>query len=233
MRALVIVHDPGSEAVLVGDRLEHHGFTLDRYEITTVVNHPVGSVDEIGDPNDYDLIVPMGSIWSVYDTDRIGSWVGDELEYLRRADEADVPVFGVCFGAQALAAALGGRVVRSETPQVGWHPLEVDPGVGLPSGPWMQWHYDRFEPPTDATVLAEDGIGVQAFAIRRHLGVQFHPEVTRAHLDYWMDLSGTEELDDLGISLQDLLDETSQREGEVVHRTNQLVDWFLNDIAKL
>lgn len=68
--------------------------------------------------------------------------------------------------------------------------------------------------------------------MRRHLGVQFHPEVTRAHLDYWMDLSGTDELDDLGINLADLLAETSTREPEVRQRTNQLVDWFITDIAK-
>ncbi len=232
MRALVIVHDPGSEAVLVGDRLEHHGFTLDRFEITTVANDPVGSAVELGDPTDYDLIVPMGSIWSVYDTDRIGSWISDELDFLRLADDADVPVFGVCFGAQALASALGGRVTRSSQPQVGWHPLDIAIDCGMPSGPWMQWHYDCFEPPTDATVLAQDQIGVQAFTVRRHLGVQFHPEVTRAHLDYWMDLSGTEELDDLGINLAELLEETSAREPEVRQRTNQLVDWFITDIAK-
>ncbi len=232
MRALVIVHDRGSDPVLVGERLEHHGFTLDTFEITNVVSDPSGSAAGLGDPTDYDMILPMGSIWSVYDTDRIGGWIGDELDFLRRADEADVPVFGVCFGAQALAAALGGRVVRSDQPQVGWHPLDIEIECGMPSGPWMQWHYDCFKPPTDATVLAQDHVGVQAFTVRRHLGVQFHPEVTRAHLDYWMDLSGTEELDDLGINLAELLAETSTREPEVRRRTNQLVDWFITDIAK-
>jgi GMP synthase-like glutamine amidotransferase len=235
MRALVIVHDPGSDPVLVGDRLRHHGFTLHEVMVTTEVGNPVGRADSgvLGDPTDYDLILPMGSNYSVYDTDAIGSWIGDELDFLRRADSADVPVFGICFGAQALAASLGGRVVRSEQQQVGWTPLTVDDSWGLPAGPWMQWHYDRFEPPTDATVIAEDHVGVQAFTVRRHLGVQFHPEVTDDHLQGWLDLGGAEELQRIGVDPAALMSDTAAIADDVAARTNRLVDWFLSDIAKL
>jgi GMP synthase-like glutamine amidotransferase len=74
MRALVIVHDPGSDPVLVGDRLRHHGFELREVEVTTEVGNPIGRADagSLGDPTDYDLILPMGSTYSVYDTERIG-----------------------------------------------------------------------------------------------------------------------------------------------------------------
>ena len=71
------------------------------------------------DPLSYDAIVPMGAAWSVYDRDRIGTWIEDELGFLRRAHGAGVPVLGICFGAQALAAALGGKVVRAEDPRWG------------------------------------------------------------------------------------------------------------------
>ncbi len=232
MRALVVVHEPGSEAVLVGERLEHHGFELVEAIVAPEVGDPTGRFD-VGAPTDYDLIVPMGSTYSVYDTDRIGAWIGDELDFLRSADASDVPVLGICFGAQALAAALGGRVVRAATHQVGWHPLTADPSSGLPDGPWMLWHYDRFEPPADADVLARDEVGVQAFTIRRHLGVQFHPEVTRAHVQGWLELGGSDELERLGIDTDDLLGKTAAVEADVTRRTNQLVDWFLADVAGL
>jgi GMP synthase-like glutamine amidotransferase len=232
MRALVVVHEPGSESVLVGKRLEHHGFEIVDAVVTAESGNPAGAFAP-SDPTEYDLIVPMGSVYAVFDTERIGAWIDDELDLLRRADEAGVPIFGVCFGAQALAQALGGRVQRAEQHQVGWHPLTPDFESGLPHGPWMQWHYDRFEPPTDATVLAHDHIGVQAFTVRRNLGVQFHPEVTYEHVKGWIDGGGAAELIKIGVDPDQLLADTAGIEPDVTARTNRLVDWFLTDIAKL
>lgn len=235
MRALVIVHDPGSEAVLVGERLEHHGFEQHEIAVTTEPGSPVGSAVGLGDPTDYDLIVPMGSTHSLTDPARIATWIHDELDFLRRADAEGVPVFGVCFGGQALAAAHGGRVVKADRPQVGWHHLTPFPGVPLPTGRWMQWHYDRFEPPADdpdVEILAVDDVGVQAFVLRRNLGVQFHPEVTRAHLQRWIDMGAHEELSGLGIDPDELLAECDAILDDVRARTNTLVDWFVTDVAR-
>ena len=234
MRALVIVHDPGSEAVLVGDRLEHHGYEQVEVAVTTEPGSPVGSAAGLGEPTDYDLIVPMGSTHSLTDPDRISAWIHDELEFLRRADAGGVPVLGVCFGAQALAAAHGGRVVRADRPQVGWHHLTPLEGSPIPAGRWMQWHYDRFDPPSDdpgVEVLAVDDVGVQAFVLRRNLGVQFHPEITRAHLQRWFDMGGDDELVALGIDPALVLDQCDAILDDVRTRTNALVDWFLDDVA--
>jgi GMP synthase-like glutamine amidotransferase len=132
-----------------------------------------------------------------------------------------------------LASALGGSVVRAERPQVGWYPLDPDASTGLPAGPWMQWHYDRIDPPPDATVLASDDLCVQAYTVRRSLGVQFHPEVTRTHLAGWVEMGGADELDRLGIDPDTLLAESAAIEPDVTARANRLVDWFLEDVAKL
>lgn len=234
MRALVIVHDPGSEAALVGERLEHHGYEQVEVAVTTEPGNPVGSAAGLGSPTDYELIVPMGSTFSLTDPERIGSWVFDEIDFLRRADAEGVPVFGVCFGGQALAAAHGGRVVKADRPQVGWYHLTPYDGAPIPGGQWMQWHYDRFEPPADdpgVEILAVDGVGVQAFTLRRNLGVQFHPEVTRAHVQRWVDIGGGEELRGLGLDPDELLEQCDVVLDDVRQRTNALVDWFLADIA--
>jgi GMP synthase-like glutamine amidotransferase len=231
VRALVIIHDPASEAVLVGERLEHHGYEQVEFEITTEVGNPVGSIEGMGAPTDYDLIVPMGSVYSLTDPDRISSWIHDELEFLRGADAAGVPVFGVCFGGQALATAHGGRVVRADRPQLGWCPLSPRPEAPQFAGPWMQWHYDRFEPPAGSEVFAADEVGVQAFRLRRNLGMQFHPEVTRHHVERWLEIGGREEVEAQGVDPDELLATTSAMFDDVIHRTNALVDWFLAEVA--
>ncbi|MGA1074917.1 MAG: type 1 glutamine amidotransferase [Ilumatobacteraceae bacterium] len=231
MRALVIIHDPASEAVLVGERLEHHGYEQVEFEITTEVGNPVGSIAGMGEPTDYDLIVPMGSVYSLTDTEQISTWIHDELEFLRRADAAGVPVLGICFGSQALAAAHGGRVVKADRPQVGWHPLTPRPDAPQFAGPWMQWHYDRFEPPAEGRILAADDVGVQAFSLRRNLGVQFHPEVTHGHVARWLEIGGSEEVASNGVDPEALLAETAALAGDVLPRTNALVDWFVGEVA--
>lgn len=200
--------------------------------MTTEPGDPIGAFD-VGDPMDYEMIVPMGSTFSLTDPDRISTWIHDELDFLRRADRAGVPVLGVCFGGQALAAAHGGRVEKSDRPQIGWHALAPDSDAETPlDGPWMQWHYDRFEPPSDAQVLARDEVGVQAFRLRRNLGVQFHPEVTRSHVERWIGFGGGSELEGLGVSIDQLLEQTDRLHEDARQRTFALVDWFLSDVAR-
>jgi GMP synthase-like glutamine amidotransferase len=227
---LVVVHEPGNPAGLVGSRLEHHGYELGELLVSRDLSSPSGEFDA-GTPDEYDLIVAMGSTYSVYDTDTIGEWIGDELAFLAQAHATGVPVLGICFGAQALAACLGGAVVRAERPQIGWHPLTAEPQSGIPAGPWMQWHSDRIEPPPGASVLAQDSVGVQAFTIGRSLGVQFHPEVTPESIAVWIDSGGADELRAAGIDPEALVIETAQMQSDVTERTDRLVDWFVADVA--
>ena len=94
-------------------------------------------------------------------------------------------MLGICFGAQALAAALGGCVRRLERPEVGWVTVDTADAERLPAGPWMAWHEDGFTLPPLAYELASNAFGVQAFCHCRHLAVQFHPEVTPAIIADW------------------------------------------------
>jgi GMP synthase-like glutamine amidotransferase len=230
VRALIVQPESGNDPALVGARLRDRGLELIDVVLSDADGAALGA--ELGDPAAFDLIVAMGSIRSVYEA-ATRPWIADAVDFLGRARAAAVPVLGICFGAQALATAHGGSVTRAERAQVGWYPLAVDDGCDLPGGPWMQWHYDRIEPPADAVVLAADDLCVQAFRLGRSLGVQFHPEVTRDHVAGWIGNGGAAELARLGIDPDALLADTAAIEADVTARTNRLVDWFLADVAEL
>jgi GMP synthase-like glutamine amidotransferase len=232
VRALVVNPDGNCPAGMVGDRLEHHGVELD--ELVVVADPLVPRSDRpFPDPTAYDLVVSMGSPWSVYDSDTIGTWIGRHVDTLRRAHEADVPVLGICFGGQVLAAALGGTVTSSPQPEFGWGKVETTVPDLIAPGPWFQWHVDRFSLPPGVDVLAENDAAVQAFRLGRSLGTQFHPELTVSILERWLVDATHDELGLLDGTPEDLLAETVQRQEEARPHCDALVDGFLRDVADL
>jgi GMP synthase-like glutamine amidotransferase len=139
---------------------------------------------ELPSPSGYSFAVLLGSDESAADSPQ--PWVERELEWIRRADASGLALLGICFGAQALAVALGGSVTRLATPELAWIELETSDGEQIPAGPWLALHDDRITLPPFAYELARNDFGPQAFAIGQHLGVQFHPEVTPPILSRWL-----------------------------------------------
>jgi GMP synthase-like glutamine amidotransferase len=229
VRVLFLQHDPGADPGVVGDALSDRGATIDVLPMATSVEDATwnGSFPRAGD---HDLIVPLGAIWSIYDDQRLGSWIDRELTLLRQADGVGVPVLGICFGGQALAMAHGGVVESMGTTDVGFDVVEsVDP-ARIPIGPWMQWHSDRFTPPDDARVLATATLGVQAFELRRNLGLQFHPEVTDAIIARWVELGGEAARDaarQAGVTVEDVLDDARAQRNRARADIDTMLDWWL------
>lgn len=229
MRALVIQHDHTDVPGSVGDRLTERGYALAVHQVVPAERFRTPNVrTTFPDPEDVDVVVAMGAPWSVYDTDAIGTWLEPELELLRRADAAAVPVLGICFGGQALALAHGGSVARSPTPELGWEAVSSDDEALVPSGPWFQWHYDRWALPAGATEVARNARASQAFVLRRNLAVQFHPEMSPAVLATWLDNGGDEDLSRFGREPGELLAETRRRDLANRARARRLVDAFLS-----
>jgi GMP synthase (glutamine-hydrolysing) len=99
---------------------------------------------------------------------------------------AGVPIFGICYGFQAMTQALGGQVAHTGGSEFGRTTLTItDTGTllrGLPDTQqvWMSHGDGVTTPPPGFTVLAcTQGAPVAAFEAtdRRLAGVQFHPEV--------------------------------------------------------
>jgi len=138
-------------------------------------------------------LVLMGGNMSVHDP---LPWIAEELELVRRAHRAGVPVLGICFGAQLLSRALGGAVrPNPQGMEVGWHGLRRVSGCrgdgwleGLPApGIGFHWHRESFTPPPGSTALLENACpSTQAFALGGHLGLQFHLEMTEQMVHAWI-----------------------------------------------
>jgi len=171
------------------------------------------------DPRDFAAVVSLGSEFGAWD-DTV-PFVPVELAWMGEALEVDLPIFGICFGAQLLARALGGRVQRARRAEIGWLPVRTHAASIIPPGPWFQWHFDTFTVPEGATLLAESDVGSQAFRVGRSLGVQFHPEVTMGIMDDWV-AAYPHELEAEGVEPDALLAETkrqierSERDAEII-----------------
>ena len=101
------------------------------------------------DPGDATAVIALGSDRSVHaSTD---PWIAAQVAFLRATHAAGIPVLGICFGGQALAAALGAAVSRAAETEIGW--IDVD-GHDDYGGRWFTWHEDVFDLPSGATELA-------------------------------------------------------------------------------
>ena len=165
-------------------RTGHVGAAL-RERAIEVVEHVLCDDGSLPVLDGFDAVVVTGAPWSVYG-EEVRPWIDGLLERLREAVAADVPVLGICFGAQAFAEANGGWVARSRDTEVGLHLVETDDAALVPPGPWFMWHGDTFGPPDGATVIARTGSGPQAYTLGPHLLVQFHPEATAEMVQAWL-----------------------------------------------
>ena len=137
------------------------------------------------DPMAFDAAIISGSAAGVYETD---AWIGDLLDWIRAA-KGRTRLVGVCFGHQAMAQALGGRVEKSDR---GW-------GVGLhryevaSPEPWMSpvaaavaipaSHQDQVveKPAAARVILRSDFTPFAGLAWGEDaISMQAHPEFTPA-----------------------------------------------------
>ncbi|MEN8166931.1 MAG: type 1 glutamine amidotransferase [Pseudomonadota bacterium] len=143
-------------------------------------------------------LVFMGAAVSVNDH---LTWLEAELDLIRRADEAGIPMMGICFGGQLISKALGGIVTRGEGMEIGWYPLyrlsAANHEGWLDSLPvefdTFHWHADTFSmPPGSQPLLMSDCYKNQGFVLGDHLGMQFHLEMTEEMVEAWIDKYGSD-----------------------------------------
>lgn len=222
MRALLIANAVDTDAGFVGERFRHHG-----YAFTECVRE---RPDEWPTLDGHDLVLLLGSEWSVY-WPEVARSVGVEAALVQEAHDRGVPQFGICFGNQIMAHALGGTVERARTPEIGWYDVESDVPEHIAAGPWMQWHSDVVVVPGAAIELARSVAGPQAWQMGRSFATQFHPEASETMLVRWTTGAGADELEQFGSSAEQVMAQTRANTAASRVHADHLVDWFLDEIA--
>jgi GMP synthase (glutamine-hydrolysing) len=232
VRVLSIVHEPTATGGggIFERAVPERGDRLDRWVAAAGEAPP-------GDPASWDAIMVFGGAMHP-DQDAEHPWLSGEARFLEAALDADVPLLGVCLGAQLIVRAAGAEIGPAPRAEVGWHDVELeDPGVrdpvlGALPGRFsaFQWHYYTFDLPDGGVQLASSPAARQAYRLGdRVWGIQFHAEVDAHMLSHWL-REGREELPK---PVEEIRAETDRLLPAWNEQGRALCDAFLDEAARI
>jgi len=220
MDVLSVVHGEKVRAGVFGDAVAARGHRLEEWSLAwgTSLPRPLDA---------YGAVLVFGGAMHA-DQEGHHPSLRDENLFLQRLLDLGTPLLGVCLGAQLLAKAAHAHVGPAREPEIGWYSVELtddaadDPVLGgLPEKfDAFQWHYYAHDVPAGGVELARNDLCTQAFRLGDSAwGVQFHPEVTLAQVESWMQ-------EDEPVP-PDLLEETRRRIGDWNELGRSLCDAFV------
>jgi GMP synthase (glutamine-hydrolysing) len=211
VNVLAVIHGEKVRAGVFADAIADRGDRLEEWSLAwgTPPPRPL---------DDYGAVLVFGGAMHA-DQDEHHPWLRDENFLLQRMLGLQVPMLGVCLGAQLIAKAAHADVGPTSTPEIGWHPVELteeaseDPVLARAPEQFhaFQWHYYTYGVPAGATELAHSAECTQAFRLgERAWGIQFHAEVTEEQILGWVD----EDEREVPVGREALLAETRERISE-------------------
>ncbi|MDJ0881856.1 MAG: type 1 glutamine amidotransferase [Gammaproteobacteria bacterium] len=179
---LVFSHTTCDPPGYIGELLDRYGYPYQIYCLAE--QHQVPS-----QLDDWAGFIFMGGPGNVNTPE---AWMAEEIALINRAHASDLPMLGICLGAQLLSKAFGGSVWEAEELEVGWHSIKMLPQPF--QHPWLEdmdseflafhWHAHEFSPPPRAiSIASSDCTSCQGFIHGRHLALQFHLEMTPEIID--------------------------------------------------
>lgn len=143
----------------------------------------------------YDGLIILGGHMGVYEADKY-THIRIEMQIIEEALKKNIPVLGICLGAQILAHVLGANVKKHTQKEIGWCDVHLTSSGAKDkllshfkkSEKIFQMHGDTFEIPKSAEHLAYSEVCEgQAFRYGEKVyGLQFHLEVDRPMIERWL-----------------------------------------------
>jgi len=180
--------------VLQHINIEHPGIFLkfmkeDNIRIDTV---ELDENEKIPNLDKYDAMIVMGGPMDTWQ-EKTYPWLKIEKENIHNfASIKKKPYLGLCLGAQLLSEAIGGKVRKMKTPEIGVLDVSIKDDKSIFAGidknlKALQWHsYEVCDLPSNTNVLATSpACNVQAFSSEKAFGLQFHVEQTNETVHQW------------------------------------------------
>jgi len=174
--------------------IEHPGIFLkymneDQVQIDTI---ELDEGEKIPKLDSYDAMIVMGGPMDTWEEERY-PWLKIEKENIHNfVKNKKKPYLGLCLGAQLLSEAIGGKVRKMKTPEIGVLEVSVTDNKSLFKGlnkklKVLQWHsYEAYDLPFNTKLLASSPeCKAQAFSCDNAFGLQFHVEQTNETVPQW------------------------------------------------
>ena len=174
--------------------IDHPGIFLnymkeDQIKIDTV---ELDEGEKIPKLDSYDAMIVMGGPMDTWQEETY-PWLKIEKENIHNFVKIKKkPYLGLCLGAQLLSEAIGGKVRKMKTPEIGVSEVSITNNKSLFKGleknlKVLQWHsYEAHDLPNNTNLLASSsGCKVQAFSLENAFGIQFHVEQTNETVPQW------------------------------------------------
>ena len=148
--------------------------------------------EKIPNLDPYDAMIVMGGPMDTWQEESF-PWLKTEKEAIHKFVSINKkPYLGLCLGAQLLSEAVGGKVRKMKTPEIGVLKVSLNDNKSLFKGldkelKVLQWHsYEAYDLPSNANILASSReCNVQAFSFNNAFGLQFHVEQTNETVPQW------------------------------------------------
>lgn len=237
LRVLVIEHEPIVDPALIGERLALADATVTLYG-------PHLDPELPRNLEDFDALIVLGGSMGPLEDEK-APWLPGVRELMALALETNVPMLGICLGAQLLATVAGSEVAPIEDgPEVGLVELQVTPAghadpllsalgdASLVQA--VQWHWLEAKtlPAGSTPLVTTEACTNQAFRIGESAwGLQFHLEALTYTARNWSDESAVE-LDELGIDAEaQIISVVEDAEPELRETWSRVIDRFIEIAA--